>query len=128
MKALSVQQPWAWLLTNNNPATGDAWKPVENRSWATSYRGDLLIHAGLKVDKEGYLWVSRNFPEIPLPSIGSLQRGGIVGKVTQVDCVTRMRSSWFSGPYGHVMKNGAPLPFFACKGQLGYFDVNIPRQ
>ena len=38
MKALTVKQPWANLL---------AWgtKTVEVRSWATEYRGDLLITA-----------------------------------------------------------------------------------
>lgn len=38
MKALSVCQPWAHAIL----ALG---KNVENRSWPTSYRGPLLIHA-----------------------------------------------------------------------------------
>ena len=37
-KCLSVRQPWAWLIVHGH-------KPLENRSWATSYRGPLLIHA-----------------------------------------------------------------------------------
>src|SRR5438045_8559495 len=39
MKALSIRQPWAWLIVNGH-------KPVENRSWSTKYTGKLLIHAG----------------------------------------------------------------------------------
>lgn len=39
MKAITVWQPWATLL-----ATGK--KRIETRSWKTSYRGEILIHAG----------------------------------------------------------------------------------
>lgn len=35
MKALSVQQPWAWAIFNG--------KPVENRTWPTGYRGQLGV-------------------------------------------------------------------------------------
>jgi hypothetical protein len=40
MRTLSIRQPWAWLIVNGH-------KPVENRDWATSFRGPVLIHAGL---------------------------------------------------------------------------------
>ncbi len=41
MKALSVRQPFAWAIVHGG-------KDVENRSWATSYRGPVLIHAGMR--------------------------------------------------------------------------------
>ncbi len=40
MNALTVCQPYAHLI-----AVGV--KPIENRTWPTSYRGELAIHAGL---------------------------------------------------------------------------------
>jgi len=40
MKALTISQPYASLI-----ASGEKW--VENRTWQTSYRGELAIHAGL---------------------------------------------------------------------------------
>jgi ASCH domain len=43
MKALSVRQPWAWLIIAGH-------KDVENRSWTTTYRGPLLIHAARRPD------------------------------------------------------------------------------
>ncbi|MEV6967602.1 hypothetical protein AB0M47_21105 [Hamadaea sp. NPDC051192] len=46
MQALTVRQPWAWAIAH-------AGKVVENRSWSTSYRGLLAIHAGLKFDPVG---------------------------------------------------------------------------
>ncbi|GAB3429911.1 ASCH domain-containing protein [Actinophytocola sediminis] len=39
MKALTIRQPMAWAI-----ATG--YKAEENRTWATSHRGLLAIHAG----------------------------------------------------------------------------------
>lgn len=38
MKALSIRQPWAWCIIY-------AGKDIENRTWATQYRGPVLIHA-----------------------------------------------------------------------------------
>lgn len=43
MKALSIWQPWAWLI-----AAGQ--KRIETRCWSTLYRGPLLIHAGKTQD------------------------------------------------------------------------------
>lgn len=39
MKALTISQPFASLI-----ADGHKW--IENRTWPTSYRGPLAIHAG----------------------------------------------------------------------------------
>lgn len=41
VKALSLWQPWASLI-----AVGE--KQIETRSWATNYRGPLVIHAARK--------------------------------------------------------------------------------
>jgi hypothetical protein len=45
MKALSLWQPWASAI-----ACGA--KRIETRSWATSYRGPIAIHAAKKWDRE----------------------------------------------------------------------------
>jgi hypothetical protein len=118
MKALSVRQPWAWLILHG--------KDIENRNWPTKYRGPLLIHASMKYDYEGAGWVKENFPKIKLPSLfmGEVTTGAILGKVEVVDCVAASKSKWFFGPYGFVLRNPVefekPIPF---KGMLGLFDV-----
>ena len=43
MKAISIRQPWAWLIVHG-------YKDVENRTWATKHRGPILIHAGKTLD------------------------------------------------------------------------------
>ena len=45
MKALTVKQPWATLIS-------EGIKKYEFRSWKTNYRGKILIHAGAGIDKE----------------------------------------------------------------------------
>lgn len=119
MKALSIQQPWAWLIVNG-------YKGPENRTWCTSERGERLIHAGKKVDVEGYEWVRETFPDIPLPPLATLERGGIVGQANLTDCVTSMDDRFFFGPFGFVFEDPKPLPFRPLRGQLGFFDVPDP--
>jgi len=118
MKALSVRQPWAYLIV-----TGE--KPVENRSWSSSYFGPLLIHAALTPDPEGARWVREHFPKIKLPPLGELTYGAIMGSVRMLGgSWTDESSPWFTGPYGFIFDRAqifpAPIPY---KGQLGFFEV-----
>ncbi|ROZ88991.1 ASCH domain-containing protein [Gordonia sp. OPL2] len=46
MKALTVQQPWAWAIVNGG-------KTIENRTANWSYRGPLAIHAGQRWSDRG---------------------------------------------------------------------------
>jgi hypothetical protein len=50
VKALTIQNPWAWCIAR--AAVDPEAKTIENRGWPTAYRGDLLIHAGRRVDTE----------------------------------------------------------------------------
>lgn len=122
---LSIRQPWAWLILCG-------WKDVENRTWPTKIRGTVLIHAAagctIREHDEAMLWIARNnriplrFGDIPRRS---LDRGGIVGSVEIVDCVTESESPWFVGPYGFVLKNAKPLPFMRCRGKLGFYRLKV---
>lgn len=108
MKALSIQQPWAHAILNLG-------KDVENRTWPTGVRGRILIHAGKKIDRDA-------IEELELES-EAFPTGGIVGSVEIIDCVQTSGSEWFYGPFGFVLRNPIILPFMACRGQLGFFDV-----
>lgn len=81
MKAITVWQPWATLL-----ATGQ--KHNETRSWKTSYRGEILIHAA-KTDHSGILLhipmeELKHFQDAGV--VNKLPTGAIIGKVNLVDC------------------------------------------
>lgn len=123
MKALSIQQPWAWLIVNADRYPDP--KRIENRTWSTKFRGDVLIHAGKTFDLQGYLSVIRERPDLR-DIIGdgrALERGGIVGQVTIVGCVQESESPWFVGDYGFVMERPIALPFTPVRGMLGFFTV-----
>ena len=117
-KALSIMQPFAWLIIHG-------YKDVENRDWkpwnaGLKFRGPVLIHAGKRI-YEGYETAEDwDWPEIERPREFDL--GGIVGECEIVDCVTASNSPWFNGPYGFVIRNAKPLPFRPCRGMLGFFD------
>lgn len=132
MNALSVQQPWPWLMLRpdlTNPLARRAaaerreFKDVENRTWSTRFVGPLLVHAGQKIDEAAYAWVADRFPRIKLPRPEELERGGIVGRVIVARCVTSFDSPWFVGPFGFVLESPDPLPLHKCRGHLGFFDV-----
>lgn len=54
MKALTLTQPWASLVALQK-------KKIETRSWPTSYRGDLVIHAAKGFPK----WAKETCDEEP---------------------------------------------------------------
>lgn len=124
MKALSVRQPWSWLIVNQH-------KPVENRTWklpGTIQRVlplRIAIHAGKAFDYEGYLWVQQAFPEIVMPPRVALDKGGIVGYATLTGCAEESESTWFSGPYGFTLEEANPCAVIHCNGRLGFFEVEI---
>lgn len=137
MKALSIRQPWAWLIVHG-------FKPVENRTWRTNYRGFLLIHAGQAFDYEGYDWVRANTAVGTMPSYRDFMfsgehRGGIVGQARLYDCTDHpdiplagwdgrhgplsAPRQWFFGPHGLWLRDAAPMPIKLMRGRLGLFDV-----
>lgn len=71
---------------------------------------------------EDPLW-AHGGPTITLPAFEDLDRGGIVGAVDILDCVSASASPWFCGPLGFVLANATPLPFHPCRGALGFFNV-----
>lgn len=81
MKALSLWQPWASLVMSGR-------KRYETRSWATAYRGPLLIHAAKS--REGLEDCYGELAEA-LKSEGiqfnDLPFGAILGAVELVGCV-----------------------------------------
>lgn len=118
MKAISIRQPWAWLIVHG-------YKDIENRTWRTNHRGPILIHAGKAIDPD-YPQIYRFCADhsIELPLIAQLPKGGIVGAASITDCVVHSSSVWFEGPYGFILEDAQPLPFHSMRGQLGIFSAS----
>ena len=127
VKIISVRQPWAWLIVAGH-------KDIENRTWRTSYRGRLLIHASLATEPEDFPMQRQWIEPCGLVIPEDLPRGAIVGAATlsHVDCGNGYQgdglacsSPWFEGPYGFHMADAVefaePIPW---RGQLGLRDIS----
>ncbi|CAI1622745.1 ASCH domain [Serratia quinivorans] len=123
MKALSIRQPWAWLIVKG-------YKDIENRTWRTNYRGPVLIHASAaKPSKEDMTTAANILFKLcgwsrHLPDRDSFYRGGIVGVATVTDCVSESTSPWFFGPAGFQLADAQELPFRPMKGRLSFFETH----
>ncbi len=124
MKCLSVCQPFADLIISGA-------KRIDLRNWNTRYRGDILIHAPLKVLEEDCR---------RLGTSARLATGAIVGRATLADVrrydtaeeVRRDYPLHLAGPgfesarYGFILENPvrlkAPVPW---KGSIGLFEVRV---
>jgi hypothetical protein len=126
MLALSIRQPWAWMIIHGG-------KDIENRNWPTRVRGRILVHAakGLTRAEWGAAWTfaagSGASPKAVEAGItfDTIDRGGFIGTVEIVGCARGSHPSrWFVGEYGFELRDPRPLPFFVpYKGQLGFFEV-----
>ena len=126
MKCLSVSQPFANLIISGK-------KIIELRSWNTNFRGEFLIHAPIKI---------RNDDCKRLKIKEKLVTGAIIGKAelyqvkkydsikeVKIDRKLHLSSKEFRNKtFGFLLKNPRslriPIPW---KGQLGYFDVDLPK-
>lgn len=130
--ALSINQPWAWLIIAGH-------KDIENRNWTTQHRGEIAIHTGLSVQGDAiedlchktHPATGLDWPERPeLDHEAMWQRGGIIGIAEIVDVVTKKTAGdnpWFVGRYGFVLRNARPVEFTPCVGALGLFEPDFSR-
>lgn len=119
MRALSIQQPWAWAIIN---LPAKIRKDVENRTWQVKFRERILVHAPLKYDHKGAEWIRKTF-NVDVPGSKDLPLGGFIGSVEIVDCVEQLDSQWFFGLFGFVLRNPIEIPFRVAKGQQRFFNV-----
>lgn len=116
MIALSIRQPWAWLIVSR-------LKKVENRTWPTKVRGWFAIHAGKTVPSEDEIRaIEREFAVVI--NRGELRYGGLVGTGWLADCVTAHPSKYFEGPFGFVIHKAEPIPLIPCRGFQGFFNAH----
>lgn len=135
MMALSLTQPWAWLVVHGG-------KRVENRTWNTMLRGRFLIHASKGMTEDDYLnafdlaWsIGGEGLADRIPGRKVIERGGIVGVAEITGVLQRTEAPtipWhMPGQFGFLLTNVEPLPFKPCKGSLGFWNaghIELPEQ
>lgn len=107
MKALTIRQPWADAIAHQT-------KRTENRTWKTSYRGLVLIHAGAAHDPHAAVYGPR--PDV---------RSAVLAIARIADC-HYSDDGKCCGPWGEenvyhwTLANVSTLPEpVPCKGRLG---------
>jgi hypothetical protein len=127
--ALSIKQPWAWLICKG-------FKDVENRDWPTKFRGRIYVHSSLSKSEMtgeviGWILERLNFGQAQQfkraeYDASLLNLGAIIGEVNITGCVNHWSSPWFVGKWGFILANPVlydkPIP---CRGQLGFFKPNL---
>ena len=130
--ALSLKQPWAALLVGGR-------KTLEIRTWATTVRGRVYVHAARAADDRAGAWAHVSDDLRPLAELG----GGIIGHADLVGCTVYRtatdfdadaarhlnRPEWFVRPrmYGFEFRNPAPLPFVPYRGSTRFFSIEPPE-
>ena len=128
MKVITIKEPYAILIKNNV-------KLIETRSWKTSYRGKLYIHASLiknnKINDEIKMYYNEE----------DLKMGYIICKCNLVDCIYMSESfinnlkkdnyieylcgNYEIGRYAWILKNVKILKYpIKVKGKLGIWNYD----
>lgn len=138
MKAISLTQPFATLV-----ALGQ--KKIETRSWCTSFRGPLAIHAAKGLadlkNEAGLMNLCRREPfRSVLVSAGylgtpALPRGAIVAVCTLLDCVPTQHPGivnepgkpWFTGARKGVGQHYYEVPPPPDSNEFAFGDYSPGR-
>lgn len=125
LKALTIRAPWAWAIAQG-------WKRVENRSWATRFRGRIAIHAA--VSKESDADAAATFASLGIEPPSEFVRGAIIGTVELVDILPlneflrrfgddRFDRGFALGPLCWVLREPRLCVPTPCSGNFQLWDV-----
>lgn len=117
-RVLSLCAPWSlWVRLK--------LKGLETRTWATKYRGQVLIHESQRLDEVAMLANQRR--EQPRPTTPRY-RGMVIAIADLVDCRMMMPGDveaaccdWEPGRYVFQLENVRPVVPVPIKGALGIF-------
>ena len=102
MLALSIKQPWAWLICNG-------YKDIENRNWrigrksqhgpyksqTANFQLDLpcriYVHAGKEPAGDCLITSGETYANLIKMPLENFTFGAIIGEVDIVDCVTESK-------------------------------------
>lgn len=136
MKALTISQPYASLISS-----GEKW--IENRTWPTSYRGPLAIHAGKGLqylDKE-------SIKRYPTGCVIAICRLAACVELSKIELMSSCKvdrcdpiapgcgKSWndaamhehAEGPWCWILEAVRQIHPITMRGAQGLWDIQLPQ-
>lgn len=127
MSAISIHQPWAWLIVNGH-------KDVENRNnppAKTKCNTRIAIHAPMRrITKDEFLYFLEKIKEHKIrvypKSVDDFIYGAVVGTVKLVGAVKGSKSSWAERGSSHwKLESPKKIRPIKTKGGQFWFTVKI---
>lgn len=125
MKVLTLKQPWATLVA-------EGIKKYEFRSWRTSYRGKILIHAGSGIDKEAmkkYEKMDLSFPSKKLLAVVEIKDCLKLDKELNEKIISEKNIAYgnkYREGYAWELTNIKKINYNKeVKGKLGLWNIDI---
>ena len=128
MKVISIKEPYATLIMNGI-------KKIETRSWKTSYKGELFIHASIsKIVRKNLLEDILNLVEEM-----DFNYGKIICRVNLVDCIymdeefiNKIKKNKIEficgeykiGRYAWILDSIEPIYPIDAKGKLSFWNFD----
>jgi hypothetical protein len=130
MKALTLHQPWASLIAYE-------LKTIETRSWTTSYRGPIAIHAGAKrAHPEDAIWKYSNkmdLPQMAVVATAYLDAVLPMEQLAEVESALQWRISanlpfgdFRAGRYAWWLTEIVPITPIPARGHHGLWEWEMP--
>lgn len=117
MKALTICQPYAELIASG-------CKLIENRTWPTSHRGRIAIHAG-----RSRAWLDDEYTE-QCGGAAALVFGAIVATAELYDCIRvedlpplLLDNEHANGPWCWLLRDVHRVNPRPCRGALGLWEA-----
>ena len=126
MKCLSVSQPFAELIITGR-------KTIELRKWNTNFRGEFLIHAPLKIRTDDCKRLKMKQKFITGAIIGKAELYDVkkYNSIKEIKLDQKLHfasKNYHSKTFGFMLKNAKPIRIpIPCKGQLNFFEVDLPK-
>lgn len=129
-RALTVKQPYADLLTRDvfRDESGEyhAAKTIEVRTRNTNYRGDLLICSSAKpVDPWGRHPAGVTCGFVELYDVKRVE--DFTEEDWKATCIPESERARFKTGFGWLMRNPRRVVEMPVKGQLGFYNVIVPK-
>ena len=129
MKCLSIKQPYAELIVSGK-------KTVELRTWNTKFRGEFLVHASKRIEKDDCKRLNIDSDKLITGAV--IGRANLYGvklygsrKEFAADSHLHLASERYypDHAYGFLLRNVSRLPKpVYMKGRLGFYNVEIQTE